>query len=365
MEPGQYVVLALATEAARGWGYVAANYAATLRAPLYLIETPPDLPLLEGRDMLHARLRTMERVRGGGDRRQLSAAADESLPQSLQDLLAETGADLLTLAPRFLGFVSSVPSFPIELTGSPALATRYAIGRLAGPDLLSTCLLVTRAALGEDVPRPVRLRALVAESHDAVPDRMLPGAKAEADTLERLLRLQPDVESLLVRGPQDRSRFIEAALDAHLIHFAGHGHYDVTDLSRSGLVFREGSLGSGALSMPLGGMPIVFANACETGRLGIGVDQGWAGLASAFIARGAVNYLGSLWPVFDEGSRRVAEIFYEGVCRGETVGDALRQARMDAFARNDLTWAAFVLFGCPRTRLRASALPAPRTRPSP
>jgi CHAT domain-containing protein len=188
----------------------------------------------------------------------------------------------------------------------------------------------------------------------------LPGAQVEAEALERLLRLQPDVESLLVSGPNDRTVFIETALDAHLIHFAGHGHYDVADPSRTGLVFREGSFGARDLAMPLGGMPIVFANACETGRLGAGVDQSWSGLAAAFIARGAVNYLGSLWPVFDEGSRRVAELFYEGVCRGETVGEALRQARLDAFARNDLTWAAFVLFGCPRTRLRASASPAAR-----
>ena len=135
----------------------------------------------------------------------------------------------------------------------------------------------------------------------------------------------------------------------------------MADAARTGLVFREGRLGSSELTLSLGGMPIVFANACETGRLGTSVDRSWSGLAAAFIARGAVNYLGSLWPVFDEGSRRVAERFYEGVCRGETVGEALRQARLDAFARNDLTWAAFVLFGCPRTRLRAPAPPAART----
>jgi CHAT domain-containing protein len=84
------------------------------------------------------------------------------------------------------------------------------------------------------------------------------------------------------------------------------------------------------------------------------LDRGWSGVAAAFIERGAVNYLGSLWPIFDEGSRRVAEIFYRGVCRGETIGDALRDARQDAHGRHDLTWAAFVLFGCPRTRLRAA-----------
>jgi hypothetical protein len=354
MEPGEYVVLALATEAARGWGFVAANYAATLQAPLYLIDAPSEVR--KGGELLAARARPPERVRGGG-RRQLSAGEAAPLPLELGTLLAETDADLRLLAPRFLGFVSSVAGFPIELAGSPALATRYAIGRLAGPDLLSTCLLVTRAALGEDVPRPVRLRALVAESHDAVPDRVLPGARGEAEALDRLLHRQPDVDSRLVRGPDDRTRFLDEACEAHLIHCAGHGAYDAADAARAGLVFREGPLGADDPGLALRGLPIVFANACETGRLGPGVDARWTGLAATFIARGAVNYLGSLWPIFDDGSRRVAERFYEGVCRGETVGEALRQARLEALGRDDPTWAALVLFGCPRTRLRAAAPP--------
>ncbi len=321
MEPGRYVVLALTTEAARGWGFVAANYAASLQAPLYLIDAPP---------------------------------------AGLQTLPAETDADLASLAPQFVGFVSSVAGFPIELEGSPALATRYAIGRLAGPDLLSTCLLVTCAALGEDVPRPVRLRAVVAESHDAVPGDELPGAREEAESLDRLLRRQPDVESRLVRGAADRTQFLEDAREAHLIHFAGHGSYDDADASRAALVFREAPLQADEPALALRGAPIVFANACETGRIEPAVNERWTGLAATFIARGAANYLGTLWPIFDDGSRRLAERFYEGVCRGQTVGEALREARQEALDRGDPTWAAFVLFGCPRTRLRA---PAPTGSP--
>lgn len=358
MEPGAYVVLGLATEAARAWGFVAANYAASMHAPLYLVDVPADLRPGGGDHELDGHARAMDLVRGDR-RRQLSADAGELLPPELRGLLAQADADLLALAPRFIGFVSSVAGFPIELAGSPAMATRYAIGRLAGPDLLSTCLLVTRAALGEDVPRPARLRALVVESHDALPERVLPGARDEADALDRLLRTQPDVDSTQVRGSEDRSRFLEEAGDAHLVHFAGHGWYDANGAPGAGLVFREGRLGADEPALVLRGLPIVFANACETGRLGTTVNDGWTGLAATFIARGAVNYLGSLWPIFDEGSRRVAERFYEGVCRGETVGEALRQARLDALDRHDATWAAFVLFGCPRTRLRAPAPPPP------
>jgi CHAT domain-containing protein len=40
----------------------------------------------------------------------------------------------------------------------------------------------------------------------------------------------------------------------------------------------------------------VFSNACETGVAipSESVGRGWAGLAAAFIASGAVNYIGTL-----------------------------------------------------------------------
>lgn len=85
-----------------------------------------------------------------------------------------------------------------------------------------------------------------------------------------------------------------------------------------------------------------------------GNRAGWAGVASSFITDGAMNYLGSLWPIYDESSRRFAEIFYQQLLAGRTVGEALRQARQDAYARKDPIWAAYALFGCPRNRLRAS-----------
>jgi CHAT domain-containing protein len=88
-------------------------------------------------------------------------------------------------------------------------------------------------------------------------------------------------------------------------------------------------------------------------------DVGWSGLAAAFIAAGAINYLGSLWPIFDESSKRMSESFYRHLHTGTTVGEALQRARIETFAGGpgrdggrDATWAAYVLFGCPRNRLR-------------
>jgi CHAT domain-containing protein len=186
--------------------------------------------------------------------------------------------------------------------------------------------------------------------------RDLPGARDEAERLHHLLGQEPALRSDLLGSDMDLDTFLDRIGSAHLIHFAGHGTYDEHDPASSGLVFDHGTLTGQMLVGNLEGDPIVFGNACQSGILtqvtSEGVAAGWSGLAAAFIASGAVNYLGSLWPVFDEASRHVAVEFYRRLCRGIPVGEALRLARSDAYSDHDPTWAAYVLFGCPRNRLR-------------
>ena len=148
------------------------------------------------------------------------------------------------------------------------------------------------------------------------------------------------------------------------MHFAGHGVYDDEDPARSGLVFASGVLSSPGLLQSLAGTPIIFSNACHSGVLdapgGAGTDarpdargqSAWTGLAASFLLNGAANYLGSLWPIYDDSSQALAGEFYELLCAGIPVGEALRRARLAIHAAGDPTWAAFVLFGCPRNRVR-------------
>jgi CHAT domain-containing protein len=166
----------------------------------------------------------------------------------------------------------------------------------------------------------------------------------------------------LVSEADDLAEFSQALSRAHLVHFAGHGHYDAAEPSRSGLVFRNGTLTPEGLSIKLSEGPLVFSNACESAVIrsdAVSVDKAWTGLAAAFIRLGATNYLGSLWPIFDASSQRLAECFYSGLLKGLTVGEALREGRREVRSDSDPTWAAFVLFGCPRSRLRAQRSPNP------
>jgi CHAT domain-containing protein len=76
------------------------------------------------------------------------------------------------------------------------------------------------------------------------------------------------------------------------------------------------------------------------------------GLASAFTSAGADAYVGAPWPVFDDSAKTIARSYYEKLCSGETAGVALQLARKEASGPDrPLTWASYVLFGKPDSRL--------------
>jgi CHAT domain-containing protein len=262
---------------------------------------------------------------------------------------------LTTMDPTYVGFVSPHGGVPIELLGNPPLSTRFAIGRLAGPDLMATSILVARAALSENVVRPASISALFAAVDNVDGHPPLPGAKGEVQAVIDLLASERDFTPRAVSEADDLKEFVEALHGAHLVHFAGHRQYDPDRPGGSGLIFRGGLFTPDTLSIVLAEAPLVFGNACESAtiRQAARVERAWSGLAADFIRLGASNYLGSLWPIFDSSSQRLAECFYRGLLDGLTVGEALRNGRRAIRSDTDLTWAAFVLFGCPRNRLRA------------
>lgn len=279
MAPSEYLVLGLDRESEKEWSYIAANYAAALKAPLLLADTTDDYVWQEisehGESLLSLRYDFTPAPRpspqapngdedaGLDNRRQLYRRiyfGESKRPSpKLRASLAGIFSSLSGLNPRYIGFISSLASFPIELVGEPPLATRFAIGRLSGPDLSSTSLLVSRAALSEDRVRPTAIRAVLAECADTVPGKTLPNAQSEVAVLRDLLASQPDVDTTLIAEANDRTRFQAELGGAGVVHFAGHGHFDEVQPERSGLVFREGVLTPSDLRSTLDAAPSFFA----------------------------------------------------------------------------------------------------------
>jgi CHAT domain-containing protein/Tfp pilus assembly protein PilF len=155
--------------------------------------------------------------------------------------------------------------------------------------------------------------------------------------------------------------------DYDIVHFAGHCEYNRKDPKESGWVLSDGwvsardflALGESA-SFP----SIIFANACQSARttdnlLDSRIQSNVYGLAQAFLFAGARHYLGSFWRIEDNLSGEFAEEFYEQVANAQSIGKAVRSARLKLFRRygaSAIAWAAYVLYGDPGFVLLPSAL---------
>lgn len=93
---------------------------------------------------------------------------------------------------------------------------------------------------------------------------------------------------------------------------------------------------------------LVMLSACDTG-LGKISAEGAVGFARAFIASGARTIGLSLWPVPDEPTKYLMDIFYENYLRDGDKARALQAAMLATEQKYSSTvaWAGFVLLGAP------------------
>jgi CHAT domain-containing protein len=155
-----------------------------------------------------------------------------------------------------------------------------------------------------------------------------------------------------------------------IIHYAGHASFDESKPDLSGLVMKDGiPFFAQKIRRILAGRPLVFLNACETGRtaneatpedaqrsVGRYLGGPAEGLTSAFVYGGAMACIGAQWPVFDDSAADFALTFYDSMIEGNFVGEAMRRARQmtkDRFP-DEISWASFVLYGDPTFRLGGS-----------
>jgi CHAT domain-containing protein len=94
-------------------------------------------------------------------------------------------------------------------------------------------------------------------------------------------------------------------------------------------------------------------NSCTSGgAVPFYIDM--AGWAESFLRAGCGGFIGSLWEVRDSSARTFAEHFYDGVCGGKTLGEAVRAAR-GALRCSDPTYLAYTLYGNPASQARINS----------
>jgi CHAT domain-containing protein/tetratricopeptide (TPR) repeat protein len=153
--------------------------------------------------------------------------------------------------------------------------------------------------------------------------------------------------------------------DYDLVHFAGHCEYNLRNPEDSGWVFKDGNLTardvlnmSQTLPMP----HLIFSNACQSADVAKGLiesEEKIYGLANAFLLSGVRHYIGTFWKVPDEASLVFAKEFYLHLVAGQSVGEAIRRARLSLIKRygvGSIIWASYLLYGDPTLTLFRRAI---------
>jgi hypothetical protein len=95
--------------------------------------------------------------------------------------------------------------------------------------------------------------------------------------------------------------------------------------------------------------PLVFLNACQSGRQGPSLTRlgGWP---AAFWSSGAGAFVGTSWSVHEGPASTFVQTFYTALLDGSTIGDAATKARTEARKIGDASWLSYVIYGDPKAQ---------------
>lgn len=197
-------------------------------------------------------------------------------------------------------------------------------------------------------------------------------AHKEGVTIRNQLDKKRDVVHVDLKSFDIDSTYVRKNLrDYDLVHFAGHCEYNLADPNDSGWVLKDRKLTASdilsmAQSIPLPN--IVFSNACQSADVTKGLiesEEKIYGLANAFLLSGVRHYIGTFWKIPDDTSLSFAEEFYLHIISGQSVGEAIRRARLGLIKRyglGSIIWASYLLYGDPTLTLFRQRIkpPAPK-----
>ena len=178
----------------------------------------------------------------------------------------------------------------------------------------------------------------------------LPGAKAEAEMIARLLP-----ECYLLIGEQaTRQAVLQRIPSVSLVHFAAHGDAERGEIALTPPDSTIGTpheadylLSMTDISQVRLSAKLVVLSCCHTARGQI-KTEGVVGIARAFLGSGARSVLVALWALQDEATEQFMRRFYENLVQGESASECLNRA-MKWMRNNGFSevrqWAPFMLIG--------------------
>lgn len=314
----------------------------------YAVAYPASLASRVSRDLA----RLAQRCNGGApdgmaELRELgSLLGSQIIPQRVRERLEDLPSDSLIVSHD--SELIDVP-WELVLAGELLWCERFALGRQVVLGDLSQRIAVQGAT--------AKQRMLII----ADPGGDLPEARADAEALLWSLESSRSVLDVdfLAGGRATEIAVLRALESADLVYYIGHGTYDPERPEASGWQLSDGTLGPAqirGLSRP---PRLVFSNACNSAEetsqkkehMGRAPNTG---MASGLLLAGVGAVVGARWPIRAESSSALANVFFHRLLRGIPLGAALREARKATrrtWGEDDLSWAAFVLYGNPVQRL--------------
>ena len=183
------------------------------------------------------------------------------------------------------------------------------------------------------------------------PEYQLAGARLEGREVVKLIsrikneyELNIEVIDRIGDGECDPVGLLSLILDGNfdIIHYAGHGEFNVQEPKRGGWVFGKDRILTSREIFRARRVPrLIFANACYSAVVNPGkpltaaeMNRGLAGIAEAFLERGVQNYIGSGWPVADDQAVQFALTFYSYALTGGPLDDGDKKKGRRGVARS-------------------------------
>jgi len=271
------------------------------------------------------------------------------LLNKLYNLLVAPVADLLPATP---GHLTIVPYGPLHNLPFHALhnGSRYLIEGFQVSYLPASTILMHLDARNSEqdsgpTGREVSARPPLVFGYSE--NGHLQRVHDEAKTIASLLNGRCYLE-----GEATVARLIEQAPGSPIIHLATHGQSRLDAPNFSYVRLADGQLNAiDAFSLDLKACELVTLSGCETGLALSGGGDEQLGLGRAFLAAGAPSLVMSLWPVEDNATNELMQLFYHYLLKGESKAQALRAAQCSLLHRADSTYthpyfcAAFRLVG--------------------
>lgn len=193
---------------------------------------------------------------------------------------------------------------------------------------------------------PIRKIALV------MPPSNLQYVKEEVTAFERMTHKR-GFQLVKIHTLAELMEFLKSG-EADVLHFACHGQFKLDKPEQSPVFmaqdeyFRPRDLTGKYLSFLSKSRPLVFLNACDSGRLGVGLTRldGWA---KVFVGDAGVGFfIGSMWKTTDKLACQFAIAFYERLQAGDSISEAVRLARETIRRSGDATYLSYTLYASPR-----------------